>query len=123
MTAPARPSPIPMKYVLLFVGTEEFERDLDTMTPAERERAVQRVMEWMATHADKIRGGNKLRAPETATTVRLDRGEPVITDGPFLEGKEVVSGYTEIEVADLDEALRMVRTWPGCPIVEIRPLE
>ena len=35
----------------------------------------------------------------------------------------VVSGYTDIEVADLDEALRMVRTWPGCPIVEIRPLE
>jgi hypothetical protein len=29
----------------------------------------------------------------------------------------------EIEVANLDEALRMVRTWPGCPIVEIRPLE
>jgi hypothetical protein len=46
-----------------------------------------------------------------------------ITDGPFVEGKEVVSGYTEIEVADLDEALRMVKTWPGCPIVEIRPLE
>jgi len=42
---------------------------------------------------------------------------------PFVEGKEVVSGYTEIEVADLDEALRMVKTWPGCPIVEVRPLE
>src|ERR1700761_8646593 len=73
----------PMKYVLLFVGTEEFEQDLEAMSPAERERAVQGVMEWMATHAGKIRGGNKLRAPETATTVRLDRGEPVITDGPF----------------------------------------
>ena len=78
----------------------------------------------MVDHADKIRGGNKLQPAHTATTVRLDSGdEPVITDGPFVEGKEVVSGYTEIEVADLDEALRMVRTWPGCPIVEIRPLE
>lgn len=113
-----------MKYVLLFVGTDEFERDLAAMGPAEREAAYQQVMEWMAVHAGKIRGGNKLQAPETATTVRLDRGaEPVITDGPFVEGKEVVSGYTEIEVADLDEALRMVKTWPGCPIVEIRPLE
>ena len=45
-----------------------------------------------------------------------------MTDGPFVEGKEVVSGYAEIEVDDLDEALRMVRTWPGCPVVEIRPL-
>jgi hypothetical protein len=112
-----------MKYVLLFVGTEEFERDLEAMGPAERDRAVQRVMEWMAAHRDKIKGGSKLRPPETATTVRLGGGDPVITDGPFLEGKEVVSGYTEIEVADLDEALRMVKTWPGCPIVEIRPLE
>src|SRR2546430_3636057 len=66
-----------------------------------RDRAYQLVMEWMATHAGKIRGGNKLQPPETATTVRLDRGDPVITDGPFVEGKEVVSGYTEIEVADL----------------------
>lgn len=111
-----------MKYVLLFVGTEEFERDLETMSPADRDRAFQRVTEWMAANAGKIRGGSKLQAPETATTVRLDTGDPVITDGPFLEGKEVVSGYTEIEVEDLDEALRMVKTWPGCPIVEIRPL-
>ena len=68
-------------------------------------------------------GGIKLKSPETATTVRLDRGEPVIIDGPFVEGKEVVSGYAEIEVADLDEALQMVKTWPACPVVEIRPLE
>jgi hypothetical protein len=112
-----------MKYVLLFVDNGEFVRDLEAMDPAERDRAYQRVTEWMATHAGQIRGGNKLRPPETATTVRLDRGEPVITDGPFVEGKEVVSGYLEIEVADLDEALGMVKTWPGCPIVEIRPPE
>lgn len=111
-----------MKYVLLFVETEEFARDLEAMGPAERARAYQRVADWMATHADKIQGGSKLQAAETATTVRLGGGEPVVTDGPFVEGKEVVSGYTEIEVADLDEALRMVRTWPGCPLVEIRPL-
>lgn len=113
-----------MKYVLLFVETEKFENELQAMTPADRDRAYGLVYKWMADHADKIRGGNKLRPAHTATTVRLDRGsEPLVTDGPFVEGKEVVSGYTEIEVADLDEALRMVSTWPGCPIVEIRPLE
>jgi len=112
-----------VRYVLLFVDTEEFERDLEAMSPEERKRAYERVQEWLATHADKIRGGNKLRAPETATTVRLDGGEPVVMDGPFLEGKEVISGYTEIEVADLDEALRIVKTWPACPVVEIRPVE
>jgi hypothetical protein len=112
-----------VKYVLLFVDTEQFASDLAAMGPSERERAYDRVNEWFATHADKLRGGSKLKSPETATTVRLDRGEAVIIDGPFVEGKEVVSGYAEIEVADLDEALQMVKTWPACPVVEIRPLE
>jgi hypothetical protein len=105
------------------VDTEQFANDLQAMGPAERDRAYQQAEEWFADHAGKLRGGRKLQAPETATTVRLDGGEPVVTDGPFVEGKEVVSGYAEIEVADLDEALRMVKTWPGCPVVEIRPLE
>jgi hypothetical protein len=112
-----------VKYVLLFVETEQFMKELHAMGPADRERAYGRVNEWFAANAGKIRSGNKLQAPETATTLRLDRGEPVILDGPFVEGKEVVSGYTEIEVADLDEAIRMVKTWPGCPVVEIRPIE
>jgi hypothetical protein len=112
-----------MKYVLLFVDTEQFSNDLQAMSQAERDRAYERVHQWFADNARAIRGGNKLQPPNTATTVRLDAGEPIITDGPFVEGKEVVSGYTEIDVADLDEALRMVRTWPGCPVVEIRPLE
>ena len=113
-----------MKYVLLFVETEQFENDLRAMSQADRDRAYGLVGKWLADHADKITGGKKLRPADTATTVRLDRGsEPLITDGPFVEGKEVISGYSEIDVADLDEALRMVSTWPGCPIVEIRPLE
>lgn len=47
----------------------------------------------------------------------------MVTDSPFVEGKEVVSGFVELEAADLDEALAVVRDWPGCPVVEIRPAE
>lgn len=113
-----------MKYVLLFVETEKFERDLQAMSQADRDRAYELVNKWFGDNAHRIRGGNKLQPAYTATTVRLDNGsEPVVTDGPFVEGKEVVSGYTEVEVTDLDEALRMVSTWPGCPVVEIRPIE
>ena len=112
-----------MKYVLLFVETEQFEKDFEALSQADRDRATALAHRWMADHADKIRGGSKLQSPETATTVRLDSGsEPVITDGPFVEGKEVVSGYTEVEADDLDQVLNMVSTWPGCPIVEIRPI-
>jgi hypothetical protein len=113
-----------VKYVLLFVDTEQFARDFEAMGQAERDRAYALAGKWFVDHADRIRGGNRLQPPHTATTVRLDGGGgAVVLDGPFVEGKEVVSGYTEVEADDLDEVLRMVRTWPGCPVVEIRPLE
>jgi hypothetical protein len=113
-----------VKYVLLFVETEEFMRDLEAMEPDDRDRAFMLVGQWFMEHADKVKGGSKLQAADTATTVRLDGGhDPVVLDGPFVEGKEVVSGYAEVEADDLDDVLRIVKTWPGCPVVEIRPLE
>ena len=50
-----------MKYVLLFVETEQFNSDMADMSPSERERAYDRVNEWFANHADKLRGGSKLK--------------------------------------------------------------
>jgi hypothetical protein len=111
-----------MRYVLMFVETEQFAADLAAMGETERERAYARVREWFAEHRDQITHHAYLMPPDAATTVRLDRGAPLVTDGPFVEGKEVVSGFTEIDVADLDEALRMARSWPGCPVVEVRPI-
>ncbi len=112
-----------MRYVLLFVETEQYDRDLEAMTQADRDRAYELVADWFAEHASKISAHGKLASPLSATTVRLDRGGSAqVLDGPFVEGKEVVSGYAEIEVANLDEALHIVSSWPGCPVVEIRPL-
>ena len=111
-----------MKYVLMFVDTEQYEADLAAMSDAERERAYARVHQWFADNHDKITHHTHLMPPDTATTVRLDHGEPLITDGPYVEGKEVISGYTEIDVADLDQALQLAKAWPGCPVVEIRPI-
>jgi hypothetical protein len=111
-----------MKYVMMFAETEQFAADLAAMGESERERAFARVRQWFADNHDKITHHVRLMLPDTATTVRLDRGEPLVTDGPFVEGKEVVSGIAEIEVADLDEALRLGKSWPGCPVVEIRPI-
>jgi hypothetical protein len=111
-----------VKYVLMFADTEQFAADLAGMDDTERERAYARVVQWFAEHQGQITHHAHLMPPDTATTVRLDRGEPLVTDGPYVEGKEVISGFTEIDVADLDEALRVARSWPGCPVVEIRPL-
>ena len=111
-----------MKYVLLFVETEKFAADLAALDGPERERAYGRVQQWFMDNRDKITHHVHLMPADSATTVRLEGGEPLVTDGPFVEGKEVVSGYAEIDVADLDEALRIARTWPACPLVEIRPI-
>ena len=111
-----------MKYVLMFADTEQFAADLAAMDDAERERAYGRVGQWFADHADKITWHTKLMPPDTATTLRLEGAEPLVTDGPYVEGKEVISGIAEIDVADLDEALRVAKSWPACPVVEIRPI-
>jgi hypothetical protein len=112
-----------VKYVLLFVEPEQYAKDLEAMDQADRDRAFMLAGQWFVENADKVKGGSKLRPPDTATTVRLDGADPVILDGPFVEGKEVVSGYAEVEADNLDDVLAMVKTWPGCPVVEIRPLE
>jgi hypothetical protein len=65
--------------------------------------------------------------PHTVTSVHVGSGgQPLVTDGPFLEGTEVIGGVAEIEVADLDEALRLAKAWsvhaPGYNVVEIWPV-
>jgi hypothetical protein len=110
-----------MKYVLMFIETEQYAKDLAAMSDAERGAAYDEVGQWFAQHAAQITHHTHLQPAHTATTLRLEGDHPQITDGPFVEGKEIVSGFVEVEVADLDEALAIARSWPACPIVEIRP--
>ena len=112
-----------MKYVLLFCGTAEDAAAFAALTPDELRARYAEVGAWFAEHASRIGSTNQLQGPEAATSVRFgSEGLPMVTDGPFLEGKEAIGGYAEIEVADLDEALRMAKTWPGRGTVEIRPV-
>jgi hypothetical protein len=112
-----------MKYVLLFCGTEEDAAAFTAMTPDELRARYAEVAAGFAQHRAKIGATSQLQAPESATSVRFGPdGPPVVTDGPYLEGKESIGGFAEIDVADLDEALRMAKTWPGRGAVEIRPV-
>ncbi len=112
-----------MKYLLLFCGNAEDAAAFEAMTPDELRARYEEVGAWFAEHASRIGATAQLQGPQTATSVRFGPdGPPVVTDGPYLEGKESIGGYAEIDVADLDEALRMARTWPGRGAVEIRPM-
>jgi len=65
-----------------------------------------------------------LHPPSTATVVRVRDGETVVTDGPFVEGKEHLGGFTVIAAPDLDAALewgRRIAEITGLPI-EVRPV-
>ena len=78
-----------------------------------------RFAEHVVAHGGKILGGNALEPTSTATSVRGD----VVTDGPFVETKEVLGGYYLIEAADLDRALEIAKLCPA-PFggVEVRPI-
>jgi hypothetical protein len=112
-----------VKYVLMFAETAQYAEDLAAMSDAERQAAYDEVGRWFADNAARITHHVHLRPPHTATTMRIVDGHAEVTDGPFVEGKEIVSGFVEAEVADLDEALAMARSWPACPIIEIRPAD
>jgi len=65
-----------------------------------------------------------LQSVQTATTVRIRDGAISITDGPFAETKEQLSGFYMIEAADLDEAIRIAAEIPPAKVgsIEIRPI-
>jgi len=112
-----------MKYVLLFCGTRELQQAWENMTEEARNAQYAEVGRWFAEHGANLGHGNQLQPPYTATTVRFqDNGEPIVRDGPFIEGNEVIGGYVEVNVADLDEALRLAKSWPARGIVEVRPV-
>jgi hypothetical protein len=71
-----------------------------------------------------LRGGNALQPTMSATSLRRDpAGKMVVSDGPFVETKEVLGGYYVIEAADLDEAIAIAGGIPTLDGgIEIRPI-
>lgn len=116
-----------MRYILMFCGTAQDLEAWEALPEDARAEQNTKVGQWFAEHGSKIRSSNRLLPPHTATSVHFgSNDEPLITDGPFLEGTEVIGGYAEIDVDDLDEALQIAKGWPARSparsIVEIRPL-
>jgi hypothetical protein len=69
--------------------------------------------------------GHGLQEPDTATTVRVQDGRTLVTDGPFVETKEALGGYLVYEADDLDAAIELASRIPAARLggaIEVRPI-
>jgi len=112
-----------MKYMLLLVSDPSDEPTPDS---AEFGPYMQEWADYSAALGEigAMVNGEALQGAETATTVSMRNGERVVTDGPFIESKEVIGGYYVIDVANLDEALSWAAKIPNATFgrVEVRPV-
>jgi hypothetical protein len=109
-----------MQYALLiYTKPGSFE----ALDPAEQESVSG---EYMAIRAEAgMVGGAQLEPIETATTVRVQDGRTLTTDGPFADTKEVFGGFYLLEAEDLDRALAIAARIPAARMggsVEVRSL-
>jgi hypothetical protein len=111
-----------MKYMLLInLGPEA--RDYENMT-AEEQQAV--GARWQSfNQMPGVTPGIQLQPPETATTVRVQDGRTLTTDGPFVDTKEALDGYCMLEAHDLDAAIEVASRIPAAAMggaIEVRPI-
>ena len=69
--------------------------------------------------------GVQMEEPETATTVRVEDGQTLVTDGPFVAVKEALGGYLSFEADELDSAIELAARIPAARLggaVEVRPV-
>ncbi|MGO9956522.1 MAG: YciI family protein [Solirubrobacteraceae bacterium] len=109
-----------MKYALLIYHQPGYYEAL----PEHEHAALSR--EYFALADDpRYLGGGQLQPIETATTVRVQDGKALTTDGPFADTKEVFGGYYVFDADDLDDAIELAARVPAARhggAVEVRPL-
>jgi hypothetical protein len=115
-----------MRYMLLIYSNENAE---EKMSPEEADRI--KAAHWTVmdetSRRGLLKGAEPLKPTTTATTVRIQNGKTLVTDGPFAETKEQLGGYYILDCKDLDEALEWAAKIPtacagGSGCVEVRPI-
>ena len=114
-----------MRYMFLIYSRET---DMAGMTPADMEAL--KAEHWGVMDETRAKGifhgAEPLHPTATATTVRINGGKSLVTDGPFAETKEQLAGYYILDCKDLDEAITWAARIPtackgGAGCIEIRP--
>lgn len=111
-----------MKFICL--GYIE-ENKFAGMTPAEQERMVDECLSYddILRKNGHFSGGEALGPPQGAATLRWEKGQVQVTDGPYAETKEQIGGLLFLEARDLQQAIELMSKHPGVKSgpFEIRP--
>lgn len=108
---------------VVFLTRAEWE---DSATKAEQDKMFVGIREWYGKLASsgKMAGGHQLEAPRMAKTIIIgNKGAVRIADGPFTTSDAPIGGYTVLNVADLNEAVEIFRSFPAPNLrIELRPV-
>jgi len=116
-----------MKYMLMIhQGDAPTPRDPEAWErlPEEEQKAVFRDYQAI-NETPGVTPGLQLQPPETATTVRVEDGRTLTTDGPFVSVKEALGGWLVFEADDLDAAIELASRIPAARLggaIEVRPI-
>jgi hypothetical protein len=114
-----------MRYMLL-IYTKEEEREKQTPEEVKQAATTHWAIQDETLRRGIFRGAEPLHPTSTATTVRVQSGKIMTTDGPFAETKEQLAGYYILDCKDLDEAIEWAARIPSCcggkGCVEVRPI-
>jgi hypothetical protein len=116
-----------MKYLLLIhQGSTPTPYDQDAWNALPEDERNQIIADYQALNATPgVTPGVQMQPPETATTVRVQDGRTLTTDGPFVETKEALGGYLIFEADDLDAAIELAARIPPARLggaIEVRPI-
>ncbi len=104
-----------MRYVLMNWLSPEDVADWERWSPEQQAADIERHTEWFRKHREHIVGGEELDEPAKVKTLRRGRqGEGVVvTDGPYVETKEILGGFVILEAESPEEAVRIASEWPS----------
>jgi hypothetical protein len=112
-----------VKYILLIYQNPA---TLETFSEEERDRVMAEAGELMEelTQSGEWVGGEALADPSNSKTVRVRGGVPAVTDGPFVEAKEQLVGYSIVECETPERATEIAARWPDARYwaMEVRPV-
>jgi hypothetical protein len=116
-----------MKYMLLIhQGTTPTPNEPEAWNALPEAERNQVYADYQAINQTPgVTPGEGLQAPETATTVRVEDGRTLTTDGPFVGVKEALGGWLLYEADDLDAAIELASRIPAARLggaIEIRPI-